>query len=116
MAEGFNSAWRNYEENEDGKRYEPDNTIVTISWHTIISECEDTNTFDSDDDSVNSSWHSLCTEYFAHDGMNKEVCDLLSMEETKSEKEMHHEDFHIFDFSEILLAEDSMPKTYNFNR
>ena len=40
--------------------------------------------------------------------MSKKVYIVLTIDEKGSEKEVYDEDSHIVDFSEILLAEDSM--------
>jgi hypothetical protein len=107
--QGFNSSWTTYAEDED---IESSDNIVDTSWRSLWSEYEgdeDIESVESTDNFVDSSWCSLCSEYIIHDGMNKKGCIWLSIGDKGSEKEMHYEDSHIVDFSEILLAKDAMP-------
>lgn len=106
--QGINSSWTTYAEDED---IETADNIVDTSWRSLWSEYEedeDIEGFESTDNLVDSSWCSLCSEYIIHDGMNKKGCIWLSIGDKGFEKEMYYEDSHIVDFSEVLLAEDSM--------
>jgi hypothetical protein len=107
--QGFNSNWTTYAEDED---IESSDNIVDTSWRSLWSEYEGDEVIESvesTDNFVDSSWCSLSSEYIIQNGMNKKACIWLSIGDNGSEKEVHYEDSHFVDFSEILLAEDTMP-------